>query len=89
MKPEDPTKLRISAPFETGAPAFVDAWETLHRDAPHPPSFCLFDQTHGGPHCCDFVFVTQDLQPRVKRVFYDTETKVSDHQPVLVELDDR
>ncbi|MFL5078987.1 MAG: hypothetical protein ACJ8DU_03520 [Microvirga sp.] len=89
MKPEDPTKLRISAPFETGAPAFVDAWEMLHPDAPHPPSFCLFDQTHGSRHCCDFVFVTQDLQPRVKRVFYDTETKVSDHQPVLVELDDR
>ena len=33
--------------------------------------------------------MTQDLQPRVKRVFYDTTTKVSDHQPVLVELDDR
>jgi hypothetical protein len=32
--------------------------------------------------------VTQDLQPRVKRVFYDTTTKVSDHQPVLVD-DDR
>ncbi|MFL5056119.1 MAG: endonuclease/exonuclease/phosphatase family protein [Microvirga sp.] len=89
MKPEDPAKLRISAPFETGAPAFVDAWEMLHPDAPHPPSFCLFDQTHGSRHCCDFVFVTQDLQPRVKRVFYDTTTKVSDHQPVLVELDDR
>src|SRR3954447_16315956 len=89
MKPEDPAKLRISAPFETGAPAFVDAWETLHPDAPHPPSFCLFDETYGGAHCCDFVFVTQDLQPRVKRVFYDTTTKVSDHQPVLVELDAR
>jgi endonuclease/exonuclease/phosphatase family metal-dependent hydrolase len=88
MKPEDAAKLRISAPFETGAPAFVDAWETLHRNAPHPPSFCLFDETYGGPHCCDFVFVTEDLQPRLKRVFYDTTTKVSDHQPVLVELDD-
>jgi endonuclease/exonuclease/phosphatase family metal-dependent hydrolase len=32
--------------------------------------------------------VTEDLAPRLKRVFYDVATKVSDHQPVLVELAD-
>jgi endonuclease/exonuclease/phosphatase family metal-dependent hydrolase len=29
------------------------------------------------------------LITRLERVFYETTTKVSDHQPVLVELDDR
>jgi endonuclease/exonuclease/phosphatase family metal-dependent hydrolase len=86
MKPEDPAKLRISEPFATGAPRLLDSWTALNADAPHPPSFCLFDQTHGEPHCCDFVFVTEDLKPRVTRVFYDVGTKVSDHQPVLIEF---
>ncbi len=88
MKPEDPAKLRISEPFETGAPRLLDSWTALNPDAPHPPSFCLFDQSYGEPHCCDFVFVTEDLAPRLKRVLYDVETKVSDHQPVLIEIAD-
>ena len=48
----------IGASSRPARPPSSMRWETLHRDAPHPPSFCLFDQTHGGPHCCDFVFVT-------------------------------
>jgi endonuclease/exonuclease/phosphatase family metal-dependent hydrolase len=84
MKPDDPTKRRISAPI-AGAPALRDAWEALHAES-HPPSFCLYDQTYGAPHCCDFVFVSEDLAPRLRRVFYDVETRASDHQPVLIEL---
>jgi endonuclease/exonuclease/phosphatase family metal-dependent hydrolase len=89
MKPEDPTKKRVSDPFPNGVPALVDTWTARHPREPHPPSFCLFDQTNGEPHCCDFVFVTGDLIPRVRRIEYDLETKVSDHQPVLLELLDR
>jgi endonuclease/exonuclease/phosphatase family metal-dependent hydrolase len=88
MKQDDPMKLRISEPFEVGAPRLLDSWTVLTPETPHPPSFCVFDQTYGQPHRCDFVFVTEDLAPRLKRVFYDVETKVSDHQPVLVELAD-
>jgi endonuclease/exonuclease/phosphatase family metal-dependent hydrolase len=86
MKPHDPTKLRISEPFAPGAPRLLDSWEVLNREMPHPPSFCIYDRTYGEPHCCDFVFVTEDLAPRLRRVFYDVDTKVSDHQPVLVEI---
>jgi endonuclease/exonuclease/phosphatase family metal-dependent hydrolase len=86
MKPDDPTKLRISDPVGDGKPSLVDAWSATHPEEPHPPSFCLFDQTYGPAHCCDFVFVTQDLVSRVRQVTYDVETKVSDHQPVLIEL---
>jgi endonuclease/exonuclease/phosphatase family metal-dependent hydrolase len=88
MRPGDPVKRRISEPFDSGAPALLDVWEATHGHAPHPPSFCLFDQTYGEPHCCDFVFATEDLAPRLRRVVYDTGTQVSDHQPVFVELDD-
>jgi endonuclease/exonuclease/phosphatase family metal-dependent hydrolase len=88
MKPGDPTKLRLSEPFESGAPALVDAWTALNPEAPHPDSFCIHDRRYGEPHCSDYVFVTEDLASRVTRVFYDTQTQVSDHQPVLIELGD-
>jgi endonuclease/exonuclease/phosphatase family metal-dependent hydrolase len=87
MKPSDPTKIRLSAPFEAGAPALIDAWKVAHGEVAHPPSFCLFEQSNGPPHCCDFLFVTEDLAPRVRRVVYDQHSQASDHQPVLLELD--
>lgn len=87
MRPEDPVKRRISEPFAGGAPALLDAWQALHGEEPHPASFCIYDRTSGEPHCCDFVFVTEDLASRLRRVTYDQETQASDHQPVLIELD--
>ena len=88
MRPDDPTKLRLSDPFPHEAPRLVDAWRELYGDVAHPSSFCVFDQTYGPPHCCDFICITDDLAPRLNRVFYDPDTKVSDHQPLLIELDD-
>jgi endonuclease/exonuclease/phosphatase family metal-dependent hydrolase len=88
MKPDDPLKLRLSEPFPGAVPPLVDVWTATHPSEPHPPSFCLFDQTHGPIHCCDFIFVTGDLAARIERIHYDTATKVSDHQPVLVEISD-
>jgi len=89
MPPSDPTKRHLSAPLERGAPPFLDSWEIRHGGAPHPPSFCITDQTYGQPHCCDYIFVTEDLAPRVHSVRYDTETRLSDHQPVILTLDCR
>jgi endonuclease/exonuclease/phosphatase family metal-dependent hydrolase len=37
---------------------------------------------------CDFVFVSDALAPRVRRVEVDLQTQVSDHQPVLIEFGD-
>jgi endonuclease/exonuclease/phosphatase family metal-dependent hydrolase len=99
MRPDDPVKRRISEPFEGsvprdgsvprggGIPALVDSWRALHGDAPHPVSFCLYEQSSGPPHCCDFMFVTEDLAPKIRRIVYEQETQASDHQPVLLELD--
>jgi endonuclease/exonuclease/phosphatase family metal-dependent hydrolase len=87
MRPSDPVKQRISEPFESTAPALLDAWETVNGAAPHPTSFYLFDRTEGTPHCCDFVFISEDLAPRLKRIVYDQHLKSSDHQPILVDLE--
>ena len=88
MRPDDPAKARIEASFPDGAPAFRDAWQVLHPSEPHPPSFCISDQTYGPPHCCDFAFITEDLAPHLVRIVYETETRASDHQPVLIEFRD-
>ncbi|HET7156658.1 MAG TPA: hypothetical protein VFI87_14945, partial [Hyphomicrobiaceae bacterium] len=64
----------------------MDAWGVLHPGTPHPPSFCIADQKYGLPHCCDFVLASSGLVPRLRTIVYQTETRASDHQPVLVEF---
>jgi endonuclease/exonuclease/phosphatase family metal-dependent hydrolase len=81
LAPDDPGHRQM---LDAG---FVDAWEVLHPGEPHPPTFCLHEHEHGdAPYCCDFVFVTQDLVPRLKSIRIDGATQASDHQPVIVEL---
>jgi len=80
MRAEDPSAARLRETWN-------DAWSIAHPGKPHPPTFCLFDDTYEKePYCCDFVFVTPDLAPRVAAVTVDLETKASDHQPVIVEF---
>ena len=65
-----------------------DAWPLVHPERPHDATFRLFDRKYGpDPMACDFVFVSDGLAPRVRRVEVDLQTRASDHQPVLVELD--
>lgn len=71
------------------AHAMSDGWTIAQADQPHPPTFRLFDDTYGPDAVsCDFVFVSESLTTRVQSVTVDTKTKVSDHQPVLIELSD-
>lgn len=89
--PENPAYEEIQHRLPSGGPRYVDAWT---RDArahePHPPTFCLHERSHGeAPYCCDFVFVSEDIVDRVRSIEVDVETQASDHQPVLLELDDR
>ena len=86
LKPDAATRLRVGDTFETGTPRLVDAWETHRPGEPHPPSFCIADGRYGAPHCADYVYVTDDLAPRIESIVYDTETRLSDHQPVAVTL---
>ena len=78
MRPGDPQVAKLR---ET----WTDAWSAAHPGKPHPPSFGKYDKEFASePYCCDFVFVTPDLAPRIASVAIDAETRTSDHQPVIV-----
>ena len=81
LPPDDPLHAEIVAL------GFVDAWEALHPSVPHPPTFRVHERDEGeSPYCCDFVFVTPDLVPRLKSIRIDGDNQASDHQPVIVEF---
>lgn len=82
MRPEDPLVSRLLQDYR-------DAWRVAHPREAHPPTFCLHGKEHGeAPYCCDFVFVSEDLAPRISSVRVDLECQASDHQPVVVEFSD-
>jgi len=78
----------IQAETPTGISALKDAWRVVHGNKQPPdPTFRLFDRRYGtAPICCDFVFISGNLQRRVRGMTVDGATQVSDHQPVLLEL---
>ena len=77
----------IQEPAPVGISSLADAWPLAHGTQPHEPTFRLFDSRYGPePICCDFVFVSANLRRQVRTMMVDRETKVSDHQPVLLEL---
>jgi endonuclease/exonuclease/phosphatase family metal-dependent hydrolase len=69
---------------------YRDAWTICHPDRAHDPTCGIHDhvQWKNGPDCRDFIFVTEDLTGRVRRVEVDGLAAASDHQPVLIELVD-
>ena len=87
LSPDDPLHARLCAPFDATTPRLRDAWRVLHGATPHPPSFRLYDpDTTVAPYCCDFVFVSEDLAPRLTAMRIDAHCRASDHQPVVVEF---
>src|SRR5438067_669231 len=81
LPPGDPLHERI---LEIG---FVDAWQALNPGKPHPNTFRVHERDEGeSPYCCDYVFVTADLAPRLRSIRVEGDNRASDHQPVIVEL---
>jgi endonuclease/exonuclease/phosphatase family metal-dependent hydrolase len=78
LKPEDPLHRKM---LDSG---FVDAWMAMNPGKPRQPTFHLYDGEP--PYCCDYVFVTPELVPRLRSIRIDAETKASDHQPVILEI---
>ena len=88
--PEHPSHAEIQSSAARDLPPYRDAWTALNRHAPHAPTFCVHDRRYSKtPYCCDFIFVSEDIVGRVRRMAVDGATELSDHQPVLIELDDR
>ena len=97
MEASDPAHAELQVPFTDPAlPAggvpdrrLQDAWPLAHPERPHDPTFKLFDKTYGkNPAAFDFVFVSDTLAPRVRRMEVDLHTRASDHQPVLIDFGD-
>ena len=77
----------MTAPGEAGR--FINAWSVLDSSKPYPATFRIFDRTYGPePVGCDFFFVSPTLSMRVQALIVDQLTQVSDHQPVLLTLQD-
>lgn len=87
LPPEDPLHSRFLEAFLDGTPKFLDAWQALHPGEPHPRTFRVHERGIDElPYCCDYVFVSEDLRPRLKSIMVDGMNRASDHQPVMVEL---
>jgi endonuclease/exonuclease/phosphatase family metal-dependent hydrolase len=88
--PENPAYGEIQRALTENAPPYRDAWTATHGHQPHAPTFCVHSSGYSKtPYCCDFIFVSENIAPRVHRVEVDSATQASDHQPVVMELDDR
>jgi len=89
LGPDEPEYAEIQAPFTVAGreTRLHDAWPRVNDGARHAPTFRLFDDRYGPePVACDFVFVSDTLLPRVRRLEADLRTKASDHQPVVAEI---
>ncbi|HZM34906.1 MAG TPA: endonuclease/exonuclease/phosphatase family protein [Burkholderiales bacterium] len=68
------------------AQGFVDTWEALHPGAAHPHTFHVFDEEEES-YCCDYVFASEDVAPRLRAIRVDGASRASDHQPVIAEIE--
>jgi endonuclease/exonuclease/phosphatase family metal-dependent hydrolase len=88
FKPDDPLHALLRQPYDDGSPAFHDAWAARRPGVAQPPTLGIYDR-HQWPeaYTSDFIFVTEDLLPRVADVGVDGLTQASDHQPVCLTLE--
>lgn len=85
---DDPLHATLQQAGDAQTPAFADAWQRRYDSVPQPHTVGLHDRVQWPrSFACDFIFVTEDLVPRIDRLDVDTDTQASDHQPMLVILD--
>lgn len=86
-QPDDALHARMQQGHADGSPALVDAWSARWPGVPHPPTLGLYDRRQWpSAMTTDFIYVTEDLAPRIADVRVDGATQASDHQPVLITL---
>lgn len=86
-EPDDPLQARMTAPLPGGGGRLVDAWTARHPEIGCPPTNGVHDRVQWPrAYTCDFIYVSEDLVPRIRDVAVDGSTSASDHQPVLIEL---
>jgi endonuclease/exonuclease/phosphatase family metal-dependent hydrolase len=67
---------------------WADAWQIRNCDEAHPPTCGISDavQWPQGGHCRDFFWLSPELQSLQFKISVDTDTNLSDHQPVMLEI---
>jgi endonuclease/exonuclease/phosphatase family metal-dependent hydrolase len=86
-EPGSPGHARLLEPFSGGTPALRDAWTLTHPGRPHDPTVGLYDTAQWPRRfACDFVFVSDDLAPRVAALEVDAGSDASDHQALILRL---
>lgn len=79
---------RIQEPFRDGVPVLTDAWTLVRSGEMHAPTAGVHGaELLAAPVCCDFFFVSEGLSRRVSELSVDMESRASDHQPLLLELE--
>jgi endonuclease/exonuclease/phosphatase family metal-dependent hydrolase len=88
FEPDSPEYRRMLAPFDDATPPLVDAWHVAHPGIAHPSTFKIYqkDEPTDPELHCDFIFVGDELRPRVRAIRVDGQTQASDHQPVILSL---
>jgi endonuclease/exonuclease/phosphatase family metal-dependent hydrolase len=86
FEPDSAEHRRMLAPFDDATPQLRDAWQVVHPGVAHPSTFKIYQKERpADPELhCDFIFVGDDLRPRVQAIRVDRETQAADHQPVIV-----
>jgi endonuclease/exonuclease/phosphatase family metal-dependent hydrolase len=89
FEPGAPEHARLLEPFDDATPPLHDAWSLTHPGQPHASTFCIYQKTDpsGNELHCDFIFVNDDLAPRVRALEVEQRTQASDHQPVILTLE--
>jgi endonuclease/exonuclease/phosphatase family metal-dependent hydrolase len=86
-EPDSPGHARMLEPFADGTLAFADAWRVAHPGRAHDDTVGLYDSVQWPRRfACDFVFVSQDLAPRVESLTVDAASDASDHQALMLTL---
>ncbi len=68
---------------------WIDAWKHCCPDEPHLPTCGIFDrlQWPQGSHCRDYFWLSNELAPYKVDVNTDSASDLSDHQPIILEID--
>jgi endonuclease/exonuclease/phosphatase family metal-dependent hydrolase len=86
--PESIERKRMLEAMDDATAAYRDAWEITLPGEPHAPTVGIYDKAQWPKPAFtyDFIFVSEDLVPRVKEMRADATTNASDHQPILLVL---
>ena len=67
---------------------WIDAWRQANNNETHAPTCGIFDKEQWpvGSHCRDFFWLSKELGDTQVTVDVDSDTNLSDHQPILLGL---